>query len=152
MKANYYRCGQIKDLEKRLSCLQEKYKQLTNQLEDQRTNSSSEEGILEYQNIIEERRLIEKYMQKLSSQLSKEEKSTSEELGNDIIGPGRTISLVNNDHKLKAMIVEQIYSEKENSISIDSPIGKAVLGKRVGEHVVVKTPRGEIKYRIALIE
>lgn len=33
-------------------------------------------------------------------------------------------------------------------ISIDSPVGKALVGARAGDDVVVKTPRGEVRYRV----
>lgn len=145
-------CNKIRDLEGRLLCLQEKYNQLTDQLEHQRTNSSSDEGILDYHNIIEERRLIERYMQRLTNQLDKEEESASGTTTSDTIGPGRMVLLVNNDHKLKLRLVNTIYSGEEKQISVDSPIGKAVLGKRVGESVIVNTPKGKINYKIASIE
>ncbi len=38
--------------------------------------------------------------------------------------------------------------EKEPKISNESPIGKALLGKRRGDEITVKTPRGEMKFKI----
>ena len=37
-------------------------------------------------------------------------------------------------------------------ISNESPIGRALLGKKVGEKAVVQTPKGEIVYTILAIE
>jgi transcription elongation factor GreA len=37
-------------------------------------------------------------------------------------------------------------------ISHESPIGRAMLGKKVGDHVVAKTPTGTFKFRILKIE
>lgn len=37
---------------------------------------------------------------------------------------------------------------KENKISNESPIGKALLGKKKGEVALVKTPRGEVRYTV----
>ncbi|MBI4812124.1 transcription elongation factor GreA [Candidatus Falkowbacteria bacterium] len=37
-------------------------------------------------------------------------------------------------------------------ISNESPIGRALLDKKIGDMVVVNTPKGEIKYRIVKIE
>jgi transcription elongation factor GreA len=39
----------------------------------------------------------------------------------------------------------------EGKISNESPLGQAFLGKRKGEEVIVKTPTGEIKYKILKI-
>lgn len=39
----------------------------------------------------------------------------------------------------------------ENKISTDSPIGNAIVGKKKGQVVDVKTPTGTLKYRIVKI-
>ncbi len=36
-------------------------------------------------------------------------------------------------------------------ISVDSPLGRALLGKRAGDTVVVERPRGEVEYEIASV-
>jgi transcription elongation factor GreA len=40
----------------------------------------------------------------------------------------------------------------EGKISNESPLGVAFLGKKKGDDVIVRTPRGEIKYKILKIE
>jgi transcription elongation factor GreA len=40
----------------------------------------------------------------------------------------------------------------QDLISVLSPLGEAVLGKTVGEEVVVNTPKGIVRYRIVRIE
>ena len=39
-----------------------------------------------------------------------------------------------------------------NKILTSSPRGQALLGKKVGEEVVIKVPRGELRYKILKIE
>jgi transcription elongation factor GreA len=39
----------------------------------------------------------------------------------------------------------------EGKISNESPIGLALMGKKVGEKVTIKTPKGEIEYEIVKI-
>lgn len=39
----------------------------------------------------------------------------------------------------------------ENKVSIDSPLGKALVGKKVGDAATVKTPLGDQKYDIIAI-
>lgn len=41
---------------------------------------------------------------------------------------------------------------KEQKISNESPVGKAIMGKRVGDTVKVFTPQGEIEYEIVDIK
>jgi transcription elongation factor GreA len=36
----------------------------------------------------------------------------------------------------------------ENKLSNESPVGKAILGKKKGETVEVSAPRGSLKYKI----
>lgn len=40
----------------------------------------------------------------------------------------------------------------EGKISDESPIGQALLGKKVGEEVSIKTPRGEVSYKVTEIK
>jgi transcription elongation factor GreA len=40
----------------------------------------------------------------------------------------------------------------EGRISIASPVGSALLGRSVGEEVMVRTPRGEVRYRVLAID
>jgi transcription elongation factor GreB len=40
---------------------------------------------------------------------------------------------------------------KTRQISVDSPVARAVMGKRVGDDVTVHVPRGEVVYTIAAI-
>ncbi|WP_027723369.1 transcription elongation factor GreA [Maridesulfovibrio zosterae] len=41
---------------------------------------------------------------------------------------------------------------KKGIISIESPVGKALLGKEEGDEVIVNAPRGKIEYGIVSIE
>jgi transcription elongation factor GreB len=41
---------------------------------------------------------------------------------------------------------------RSGKISVDSPLGRALLGKRVGDEVSVDAPRGEICYTVLEIE
>jgi len=37
-------------------------------------------------------------------------------------------------------------------ISQDSPVGRALVGKNAGDEAVVRTPGGEVRYRIVAID
>jgi transcription elongation GreA/GreB family factor len=51
--------------------------------------------------------------------------------------------------KFTYSLVGQYESNPEDGkISIESPIGKSLLGKKKGDQVTVKTPAGELKYLI----
>jgi transcription elongation GreA/GreB family factor len=68
------------------------------------------------------------------------------------VSEGSKVFLQNRTHSLRFRLVESIYSLEEEQISIDSPIGKAVIGKRTGDRIAVTTPKGVISYSIKEIE
>ena len=64
---------------------------------------------------------------------------------------GTTLDLINLD--TEENVTYQIVGEdeadiKQNKISINSPIGRALIGKEVGEEVQVQTPKGVVSYEI----
>ena len=46
------------------------------------------------------------------------------------------------------LVAENEANLKLAKISVDSPIGKGLMGKIVGETTVVKTPNGELKFEV----
>ncbi len=68
------------------------------------------------------------------------------------IGVGSTVMLAASDGSGKAVkftVVERQESDPSRGwISLEAPIARAVIGKRVGDEVVVPTPRAERHYRI----
>jgi len=43
-------------------------------------------------------------------------------------------------------------NSSKNFISWKSPIGRALLGKQVGDEVLIQTPKGEIEYTILQVQ
>lgn len=44
------------------------------------------------------------------------------------------------------------FDAHEGRISVDSPVGRALMGKRLGDEVVVRRPKGETVYEILAID
>lgn len=66
---------------------------------------------------------------------------------------GTKVKLQANGKKHSFEIVGEWESDPtERRISHTSPLGKALLGKRVGEKVEVEAPAGKVVYKILLIE
>ncbi len=81
-------------------------------------------------------------------------------LNAQIIGPkksskvvvGSKIELKTNGKKVAYMLVGPVEADPLNGkISDESPIGKALLGKKAGESVEIDTPKGKSKYTIEKI-
>ncbi len=73
--------------------------------------------------------------------------------GKDIIQIGSTIEVKKNSKVLTYTIVGSNEAKPEaNLISNESPLGKAFLGKKKGDIVVIETPSGKVEYKIMKIE
>ncbi|OGY57270.1 MAG: transcription elongation factor GreA [Candidatus Colwellbacteria bacterium RIFCSPHIGHO2_12_FULL_43_12] len=67
----------------------------------------------------------------------------------DIIDVGSTVEVRRNGQPLKFNIVGSEEAKPEAGlISNESPIGKELLGHKVGDSVKVDTPNGEVEYKI----
>ena len=66
---------------------------------------------------------------------------------------GSTIEVTKDGAKMKFNIVGSNEADPESGkISNESPLGKAFLGHEPGASVKVKTPKGEVMYKIAKID
>lgn len=71
----------------------------------------------------------------------------------DKVQMGSIIEVSRNDKTMKFTIVGSNEARPEAGlISNESPLGKAFFGKKAGEEVKVKTPAGEMMYKILSIE
>lgn len=60
-----------------------------------------------------------------------------------------TIKNVKNGKTLTYKLVSETEADlKAKKISVDSPMGKGLLGKKVGEIAVVETPRGNLEFEV----
>ena len=72
--------------------------------------------------------------------------------GNHIVKLGSTVTVHIKGKKEIFMVVGEWEADPhEKKISHESPLGKALLGKRVGEKVQVEAPAGKIVYTIASV-
>ena len=68
---------------------------------------------------------------------------------------GSTVSLINldTDESSKYQIVGDDEADvKSGKISVNSPIARGLIGKSVGDDVVIKTPAGESEFEIDQVE
>lgn len=68
---------------------------------------------------------------------------------NGIVDFGSTVTLQKGDQRLTFTLVSSYESDpQKNKLSIDSPLGQALSGKRKGDRITVKTPSGETIYTV----
>lgn len=72
---------------------------------------------------------------------------------NGIVDFGSKITLTDGKNQMTFTLVSGYESDPAHMrLSVYSPMGKAVLGKKVGEKVIVYAPAGQIIYTISNIE
>ena len=70
-----------------------------------------------------------------------------------LFGVSVTLLDVDNDEEIKYKIVGEDEADlKEGKISVMSPIARALIGKSIGDAVVVSTPGGDREYEIDNVE
>ena len=65
-----------------------------------------------------------------------------------ILSNVRIKNLSNNSEVTYTLVAENESDLKEKKISVDSPIGKGLLGKSLGDVANIETPRGVIQFEI----
>jgi len=65
------------------------------------------------------------------------------------IGFGSHVTISNGqEEKTYQLVSEHESNPKENKLSLTSPIGSKLIGKKTGDEIKVTTPKGEIVYQI----
>lgn len=105
----------------------------------------------EYDAAKEKQRLMELRIAQLENILAKARIIESGDLPNDKVYILSVVTLLdlNKNEKVEYTLVSPEESNyEEGKISVTSPIGKSLLGKKVNDEVTVKVPAGVLKYKI----
>ena len=105
----------------------------------------------EYHAAREELSMIESKIQELQGRISRARIISEDEIASDKVYILTTVKLkdLKFDDELEYKLVSASEADfKNNKISVDSPIGKALIGKTVDDVVEVPAPVGIMKYKI----
>lgn len=70
----------------------------------------------------------------------------------DTVDIGNSVTIKVRDREITYHIVGSTEADPaQNKVSVDSPLGRALIGKKIGENAVVKTPLGSQSYDIIRI-
>ena len=108
----------------------------------------------EYDAAKDEQRDIEARIEDIEKILKNAEVVVEEEVDLDKISIGCNIKIldIEFDEELEYKIVGSTEANSlKGKISNESPVGKALLGKQVGDTVTVETPAGEFSYKVLSI-
>ena len=105
----------------------------------------------EYDEAKNEQAIIESRIMEIEEQLKIVRVVDASELSNKTVHVGSTVTVVNRETGREATykIVGSTEADPlEDKISDQSPIGRALMGKRAGDRVIVAVPAGELHFHV----
>jgi len=126
---------------------------ISQQIADARDKGDLSENA-EYDAAKEAQGLLEAKISKLENVLANARLIYESQMDNSkvyILSRVKLKNLNNNAELEYTLVAENEANLKEKKISVDSPIGKGLLGKKVGEIADVQVPAGIIKFEIVEI-
>ncbi len=109
----------------------------------------------EYEDAKNEQGFIEGRILQLEKMLRNAKVIDEQEVGKDIVSVGSKVKLndVNNSEEVEYMIVGSAEADPAHyKISNESPVGRSLMGQKVGSTVNVNVPMGTIQYKIVGIK
>lgn len=104
----------------------------------------------EYDTAREEQGLLETRIAEIEAIL--QHASIIQSTGSSEIGLGSVVELKSDTKAVTYTLVGPVEANPlEGKISNESPIGQALMGRKIGEEVVITTPKGETTYQVMAI-
>jgi len=143
----------------------EKYEELRRELAELKTKGRAEIAMKiaearahgdisensEYETAKQEQEILELKIQKLEETLARAKVIDTRNLPVDkvyLYSKVKVLNLNTNQIIEYTIVSSQEANSAEKKVSVQSPIGKGLLGKRVGDVVEVKVPAGIVRYKI----
>ncbi len=123
-------------------------KHIANTLDEMRNQGDLRENDA-YSMAIEEQHINEERI--LEIRLKIKNAKVVKDRGKDTVGVGDTVVLEGEKELEYQLVSEEETNPLEGKISYLSPIGKSVMGKKIGEKIQIETPKGSISYKIVSI-
>jgi len=108
----------------------------------------------EYHAAKERQSFIEGRIQELQDKIGRAQVIDPATISHDKVAFGATVTLMNLDtdeEKTYTIVGSEEADAKNGFISIDSPVGRALIGKSEGDEVTIKIPAGTCEYEVVSI-
>lgn len=105
----------------------------------------------EYEDAKNEQAFVEGRISRLEKTLKHARLMENDDVPSDVIGLGSRVVLQEegSKQKLEFTLVSSVEAKiKDQKISDESPVGKALIGQKKGSKITVSAPIGKIKYKI----
>jgi transcription elongation factor GreA len=142
-----------------MSRLNEELKDLRNRRRPelhQRIQEATESGDIsdnsEYEELKDEWAILEARITELEQTLERSA-IIQREAGDETIGLGSRVTLRSDDGEVETWVLVSPQEAKtsDGAISTESPVGRALVGRTIGDAAVVSTPGGEMTYTVVAV-
>jgi len=142
-----------RQLEEELKRLKAERPQIVDAIEEARAHGDLSENA-EYHAAKERQGQVEAQLGDIEDRLARALVIDPTTLSGDKVVFGATVSLVDEDDKpvRYQLVGQQEANARVGRISYNSPLGRALIGRQVGDEVEVATPSGDRYYEVAKIE
>ena len=151
MAVNYYSAEGLQKLKDELLELQTKgRKDMSRQIAEARDKGDLSENA-EYDAAKEAQGLMELKIKKLEIAVGNGRVLDESSVDTSKVSIMTTVNIKNMKSGMEVtyqIVAEEEADLKEKKISVQSPIGKGLLGKKKGEKAIVKAPAGEIEFQV----
>ena len=153
-KVSYYTVEGLKKLREELNHLKDVERPRASQAIAEARDKGDLSENAEYDAAKEAQGLLELQISKMETNLSNARLIDESQLDTSKVLVHSTVEVINNSNgtKMKYKLVAQTEADlKTGKISVDSPIGKGLLGKKEGEIALINVPNGTIELEIISI-
>ncbi|MEC9195589.1 MAG: transcription elongation factor GreA [Bacteroidota bacterium] len=153
-KVSYYTVEGLKKLRDELNHLKDVERPRASQAIAEARDKGDLSENAEYDAAKEAQGLLELQISKMEANLSNARLIDESQLDTSKVLVHSTVEVINNNNgtKMKYKLVAQSEADlKTGKISVDSPIGKGLLGKKEGEIALINVPNGTIELEIVSI-
>ena len=150
-KVSYYTAEGLKKLRDELNQLKDVERPKASQAIAEARDKGDLSENAEYDAAKEAQGLLEMRISKLEEVLANARLIDESQLDTSKVLVHSTVTIKNktNNAKMKYKLVAQSEADlKSGKISVDSPIGKGLLGKQVGDTAEIKVPNGTMEFEI----
>jgi len=143
--------GYDSKVEKLKDLRHELYEEIPEKLKNAKAHEGDIRENKEFMFLREQQDRVQAEVNRLEELLDKVEIIDQSEIQFGMVSIGTKVILqaeTGNGPKTYTLVSPAEVSLEKNKISVDSPVGKALMGHQQGDEVVVDTPSGERSYRI----
>jgi transcription elongation factor GreA len=147
--------GYDKLIKEQEDLINNKRKEIAERLKDAKDNAGDLSENTEYEYAKNEQAFIEGRIEQINEILNNHVIINGNDHKKGIVDIGSIVELkdLDNKKKRKYLLVSSVESDPENhKISDESPMGMALLGKKSGDEIEVKTPQSKLKLKIVKVK